>query len=153
MIAGSFYYKKERAEERAVEAVVAERKGEEKRAAWIRELEIRDREDREVCFFSVLFSGGAGGWERRHREGEGCGLTVCGGGWIDGGTGKEACGAEEGGYGCGGGDEGQRIGADSSGCDAEVTRKKKRKKKRNWILYILIDRPAPPLSGHSSLIL
>ncbi|RPB11413.1 hypothetical protein P167DRAFT_575426 [Morchella conica CCBAS932] len=49
MIAGSFYYKNERAEERAVEAVVAERKGEEKRAAWIKELEIRDREDREMA--------------------------------------------------------------------------------------------------------
>ncbi|KAH0610338.1 uncharacterized protein H6S33_011865 [Morchella sextelata] len=49
MIAGSVYYKKERAEERAVEAIVAEKKGEEKRAAWIKELEIRDREDREMA--------------------------------------------------------------------------------------------------------
>ncbi|KAI5844544.1 hypoxia induced protein conserved region-domain-containing protein [Morchella snyderi] len=51
MIAGSVYYKKERADERVVEAAVAEKKGEEKRQAWIRELEVRDREDREVCLF------------------------------------------------------------------------------------------------------
>jgi hypothetical protein len=54
--------------------------------------------------------------------------------WVDGGTGEEACGAEEGGYGCCGGNEGQGIG--SSGCDAEVTKNAIR-----YCIYILTNPP------------
>ena len=48
MIAGSFYYKEQRSAQKEVAAAVAEQKAREKNAAWIRELEARDREDREV---------------------------------------------------------------------------------------------------------
>lgn len=48
MVGGSIYYKKERDEQKAIDEVVAERKAKEKQSAWIRELEIRDKEDQEV---------------------------------------------------------------------------------------------------------
>ena len=48
MIAGSYYYKEQRSAQKEVAAAVAEQKAREKNAAWIRELEARDREDREV---------------------------------------------------------------------------------------------------------
>jgi len=48
MVGGSFYYQKERDERKAKEGITAEKKAKEKQQAWIRELEIRDREDKEL---------------------------------------------------------------------------------------------------------
>lgn len=48
MLGGSIYYKKQRDEEKQVDVAVAEKKAKEKQAAWIRELEIRDKEDQLV---------------------------------------------------------------------------------------------------------
>lgn len=48
MLGGSIYYKKQRDEEKEVDVAVAEKKAKDKQAAWIRELEIRDKEDQEV---------------------------------------------------------------------------------------------------------
>jgi hypothetical protein len=48
MVGGSYYYQKERDERKAKEGITAEKKAKEKQQAWIRELEIRDREDKEV---------------------------------------------------------------------------------------------------------
>ena len=47
MLAGSMYYEKDRTRRKEFEKVIAERKAKEKNEAWIRELEIRDREDKE----------------------------------------------------------------------------------------------------------
>ncbi len=47
MLAGSVYYEAERVRRKEFEGVVAEKKGKEKNEAWIRELEARDREDKE----------------------------------------------------------------------------------------------------------
>ena len=47
MLAGSTYYQKDRAKRKEFEGVVAEKKAKEKNEAWIRELEARDREDKE----------------------------------------------------------------------------------------------------------
>ncbi|PUU74071.1 hypothetical protein B9Z19DRAFT_1093707 [Tuber borchii] len=51
MCAGSFYWARDRAERKGAEAKITEAKAREKQAAWIRELEVRDREDREVSSF------------------------------------------------------------------------------------------------------
>jgi ribosomal protein S11 len=51
IVGGSFYYRKQREEEAKRAGITAERKSKEKQLAWIRELEIRDREDQEVKFF------------------------------------------------------------------------------------------------------
>ncbi|KAI5803809.1 mitochondrial hypoxia responsive domain-containing protein [Geopyxis carbonaria] len=47
MLAGSYYYQQERDERKKLEAGFAERKAREKQQAWIKELEIRDQEDKE----------------------------------------------------------------------------------------------------------
>ncbi|KZZ96281.1 Hypoxia induced family protein [Ascosphaera apis ARSEF 7405] len=43
---GGIYYAAERRAEREIERAIDEKKGQEKRDAWLRELEIRDQEDR-----------------------------------------------------------------------------------------------------------
>ncbi|KAI9816052.1 MAG: Respiratory supercomplex factor 1, mitochondrial [Pycnora praestabilis] len=47
IVAGSVYYKTDRQKRKAVDTVVAEQKAKEKNQAWIRELEARDREDKD----------------------------------------------------------------------------------------------------------
>jgi hypothetical protein len=47
LVAGGMYYKTERKQRREFDQAVEERKSQEKRDAWLRELEIRDEEDRE----------------------------------------------------------------------------------------------------------
>ncbi|KAJ5891688.1 Altered inheritance of mitochondria protein 31 mitochondrial [Penicillium subrubescens] len=47
LVAGGMYFKTERKQRREFEQAVEERKAQEKRDAWLRELEIRDKEDRE----------------------------------------------------------------------------------------------------------
>ena len=47
IVAGSIYYKEERAKRKEFEGALGERKVLEKKEAWIRELEARDREDKE----------------------------------------------------------------------------------------------------------
>ena len=47
MVAGSFYYAGDREKRKVFEGVKAEQKAREKNEAWIRELEARDREDKE----------------------------------------------------------------------------------------------------------
>ncbi|OJJ44612.1 hypothetical protein ASPZODRAFT_18188 [Penicilliopsis zonata CBS 506.65] len=46
IVAGGMYFKTERQQRREFEKVVEARKSQEKRDAWLRELEIRDREDK-----------------------------------------------------------------------------------------------------------
>lgn len=52
VVAGGMYYKTERTQRREFERMVEERKSREKRDAWLRELEVRDQEDK--------------GWRERH---------------------------------------------------------------------------------------
>ncbi|EEA22864.1 mitochondrial hypoxia responsive domain protein [Talaromyces marneffei ATCC 18224] len=52
VVAGGMYYKTERKQRREFEKKVEERKAQEKRDAWLRELEARDKEDK--------------GWKERH---------------------------------------------------------------------------------------
>jgi hypothetical protein len=52
VVAGGMYYKTERKQRREFEKKVEERKTQEKRDAWLRELEARDKEDK--------------GWRERH---------------------------------------------------------------------------------------
>ncbi|KAA8649027.1 respiratory supercomplex assembly factor RCF1 [Aspergillus tanneri] len=52
VVAGGMYYKTERQQRREFDQMVEERKSQEKRDAWLRELEIRDKEDQ--------------GWRERH---------------------------------------------------------------------------------------
>ena len=47
IVAGSMYYQTDRQKRKEFEGVVAERKAKEKNEAWIRELEARDREDKD----------------------------------------------------------------------------------------------------------
>lgn len=47
LVAGGMYFKSERQQRREFEKAVEVRKSQEKRDAWLRELEIRDKEDRE----------------------------------------------------------------------------------------------------------
>ncbi|KAL8717559.1 MAG: hypothetical protein Q9225_005207 [Loekoesia sp. 1 TL-2023] len=47
MIAGSFYYNSDRILRKEYDALVQERKAQEKRNAWIRELEARDKEEKD----------------------------------------------------------------------------------------------------------
>lgn len=47
MVAGSMYYKTDRDKRKEFDGVVAENKAKQKNEAWIRELEARDREDKE----------------------------------------------------------------------------------------------------------
>ncbi|PWY86088.1 altered inheritance of mitochondria protein 31, mitochondrial [Aspergillus heteromorphus CBS 117.55] len=47
VVAGGMYYKTERQQRKEFEQAVEIRKGQEKRDAWLRELEIRDREDKD----------------------------------------------------------------------------------------------------------
>lgn len=47
MVAGSMYYSTDRKKRKEFEGVVADRKAKEKNEAWIRELEARDREDKD----------------------------------------------------------------------------------------------------------
>ncbi|KAI9770351.1 MAG: Respiratory supercomplex factor 1, mitochondrial [Geoglossum umbratile] len=48
LVAGSFYYGKEREKRKEFEGLLAEKKALEKREAWIRELEARDQEEKEL---------------------------------------------------------------------------------------------------------
>jgi hypothetical protein len=48
MVAGSMYWQTDRQKRKEFDAVVAEKKAKEKNAAWIRELEARDQEDKEI---------------------------------------------------------------------------------------------------------
>lgn len=48
MLGGSVYYKKQRDEEKEVDVAKAKIDAQAKQMAWIRELEIRDKEDKEV---------------------------------------------------------------------------------------------------------
>lgn len=47
VVAGGMYYKTERQQRREFEKMVEQRKAQEKRDAWLRELEIRDKEDKD----------------------------------------------------------------------------------------------------------
>ncbi|KAL4910939.1 hypothetical protein BDW74DRAFT_142110 [Aspergillus multicolor] len=47
VVAGGLYYRTERTQRREFEQALEVRKGQEKRDAWLRELEIRDKEDKE----------------------------------------------------------------------------------------------------------
>ncbi|KAI9826750.1 MAG: Respiratory supercomplex factor 1, mitochondrial [Sarea resinae] len=47
IVAGSAYYKSDREKRKQFEGVVAEKRNKEKNEAWIRELEARDREEKE----------------------------------------------------------------------------------------------------------
>ena len=47
VVAGGMYYKTERQQRREFERVVEARKNQQKRDAWLRELEIRDQEDKD----------------------------------------------------------------------------------------------------------
>ncbi|KAI9797706.1 MAG: Respiratory supercomplex factor 1, mitochondrial [Piccolia ochrophora] len=46
VVAGGLYYKQDRQKRKKYEGLVAEKKAEEKKSAWIRELEARDEEDK-----------------------------------------------------------------------------------------------------------
>lgn len=48
MVAGSMYWDSDRKKRKEFEGVLAETKAKEKNEAWIRELEARDEEDREM---------------------------------------------------------------------------------------------------------
>lgn len=48
MVAGSMYWQKDREKRKEFEAVVEEKKALAKNEAWIRELEARDREEKEI---------------------------------------------------------------------------------------------------------
>jgi len=48
MVVGSMYWKTDRQKRKEFDAVVAERKAKEKNEAWIRELEARDEEEKEI---------------------------------------------------------------------------------------------------------
>jgi len=48
MVAGSMYWQTDRNKRKEFEGVVAERKAKEKNEAWIRELEARDKEEKEI---------------------------------------------------------------------------------------------------------
>jgi ribosomal protein S11 len=50
MIGGSYYYQDQREKEKNIAQQVAEQNAKDKQQAWIRELEIRDQEDKEVRF-------------------------------------------------------------------------------------------------------
>jgi hypothetical protein len=47
VVAGGLYYRTERTQRQELERAIAERKSQEKRDAWLRELEIRDQEDKD----------------------------------------------------------------------------------------------------------
>ncbi|TGZ84786.1 hypothetical protein EX30DRAFT_360781 [Ascodesmis nigricans] len=49
MLAGTLYYKEQRAQEKEVEVVKAQEKREERKQAWLKELEARDEEDKEIA--------------------------------------------------------------------------------------------------------
>lgn len=46
MVGGSYYYAEERKKRKVFDETVAERKSMERKEAWIRELEIRDQEEK-----------------------------------------------------------------------------------------------------------
>ena len=48
MVGGSYYYAEEREKRKVFENAVAQKKAIEKKEAWIRELEARDEEDRQL---------------------------------------------------------------------------------------------------------
>lgn len=47
VVAGGMYFRTERQQRREFEKMVEQRKAQEKRDAWLRELEIRDKEDKD----------------------------------------------------------------------------------------------------------
>lgn len=81
IVAGSMYYSTDRKKRKEFEGVVADRKAKEKSEAWIRELEARDREDkdwrarREAVSRAAQAPGAVGAAksvvERSERRGEG----------------------------------------------------------------------------------
>lgn len=74
MLAGSYYYQDQRAAEKGVTVELAEQKARDKQQAWIRELEFRDREDREVrcCCCCGTAGAGADGARRSSRGQRSC---------------------------------------------------------------------------------
>lgn len=68
VVAGSMYYKQDREKRKEFEGVVAERKAKEKSEAWIRELEVRDEEDRALRAMREEARGAAAA---RRGDGEG----------------------------------------------------------------------------------
>ena len=48
MVAGSMYWEADRKKRKEFDGAVTERKAKEKNAAWIRELEARDEEEKEI---------------------------------------------------------------------------------------------------------
>ncbi|KAI9838729.1 MAG: Respiratory supercomplex factor 1, mitochondrial [Sclerophora amabilis] len=48
IVAGSVYYQKDREKRKQFDGIVAEKKVQEKRDAWIRELEVREQEDNDI---------------------------------------------------------------------------------------------------------
>lgn len=48
MVAGSMYWQTDRQKRKEFEGVIAEQKAKEKNEAWIRELEARDQEEKEI---------------------------------------------------------------------------------------------------------
>lgn len=58
MVAGSWYYKTDRTRRKEFEGLVAERKAKEKNEAWIRELEARDKEEKEWRAKRDIVAGG-----------------------------------------------------------------------------------------------
>lgn len=48
IVAGSIYYAEDRAKRKVFDGAVAQRKAQEKNEAWIRELEARDQEEKEL---------------------------------------------------------------------------------------------------------
>ena len=47
VVAGGIYYKNERRQRKEFERMLEERKSQEKRDAWLRELEVREKEDKD----------------------------------------------------------------------------------------------------------
>jgi crotonobetainyl-CoA:carnitine CoA-transferase CaiB-like acyl-CoA transferase len=72
VVAGSMYYKQDREKRKEFDGAVAERKAKEKAEAWIRELEARDLEDKEM----KAMRGAAREEAIRRRDGVGQARTV-----------------------------------------------------------------------------
>lgn len=72
VVAGSMYYKQDREKRKEFDGAVAERKAKEKAEAWIRELEARDEEDKEL----KAMRGAAREEAMRRRDGAGQARTA-----------------------------------------------------------------------------
>src|SRR5256885_16597133 len=60
MCAGSIYWKQDRDKRKEFEALIEEKKAKEKKVAWIRELEARDREEKELLAKKAAMRAGKG---------------------------------------------------------------------------------------------